>query len=277
MAPTSQQPRPCYFLAPTRTSSPEGSIRLGSIIASPELVDDPISTTSPASPDAASVTTYTERNWSKSVTTELNSGRIGIWASFLQVIVGVGGDVGVSWANEASQTYSAKVMKWTEFRPSLAYIKNAVEDEEVDEFIRGNKFREKVYMVTGVMVASGASGVIRSMRERGIYAHVGVDGTALSGEFSDADDFVFAFRMRQIKVRKTGDITHKAKVDGALFGAEDGDEELRRQKAEEDAIGVTVEGLNDGDADDGDFGMEGTVVDAVDIDGQDCLCVEVEE
>ncbi|KAF2823059.1 hypothetical protein CC86DRAFT_75597 [Ophiobolus disseminans] len=299
MAPTNQQPKPCYFLSPTRTNPPEGLIRLGSIIPSPALVDEPINSIPPATPDASSLTTHTERNWSRHITTASNSGSIGIWASFLQLIVGVGGDIGMNWTNEASQTYSAKVMTWSEFRPSMTYITNAVRDPDVDEFIRGNKFREKVYMVTGVMVASGASGVISAMKERGIYAHIGVDGTILSGGFvplaagpevqfskskvestgfEGADDFVIAFRIRQIKVKKRGEITHKAKVDGALFEVDDGAGELRRREEEEGRIGVMVEGLEEGDATDGEFrGDSFDVRDAVDGNGVECLCVVVEE
>jgi hypothetical protein len=299
MSPSNQQPKPCYFLAPSRTCPPEGYIRLGSIIASPSLVDDPINSKPPAVPDAASVTTHSERDWSRSVTTANNSGRFGIWASFLQMILGVGGDVGVSWANEASQTYTAKVMRWNEFRPSLAYMKAAVADKEVDEFLRGNKLREKIFMVTGVMVASGAAGVIKQMRDRGLYAHVGVDATILSGgmapvaggpdvalnwrhedetSFKDADDFVFAFRLRQIKVKKTGEISHKPKVDGALFGVEDEEKALKRRIENRERFSVLVEGLSDEDATASEFRSDSlNVRGAVDEDGGDCLCVEVEE
>jgi hypothetical protein len=290
--------KPCYYLAPTRTNPPEGVIRLGSIVASPSLVDEPIHTTASATPDPTSVTTHTERNWSKSITAS-NRGRVGIWASFLQLIVGVGGDVGVSIANDTSQNYSANVMKWSEFRPSLAYLRNAVKEEEVDEFIRGNRFREKVYMVTGIMIASGASGVVQRMRERGIYAHVGVDATVFSGgmapvaigpdfkltqstreceAFSNADEFVFAFRLRQIKVKKTGEVTHKAKVDGALFGVGDDEEQLRRREEEERQVGVMVVGLEDGDAGAEEFRLDDLVVrHAVDEEGRECKCIEIAE
>jgi hypothetical protein len=292
MAPSEQRPRLCYFLTPTRTCPPEGHICLGSIIASPSLVDEPISTRPPPPLDPDSVTTHTERQWKRTVTTAANSGQVGIWTSFLQVFVGASIDAGVAWRNDASQSYSAKSMKWSEFRPSLQYIKTAVADEDVDEFVRANKFREKIYMVTGIMVASGASGVIHSMRERGIYAHAGVDGTLFGGgtapfalgpegeynwggkestSFKDSDDFVFAFRLRQIKVKKSGQITSKAKVEGALFGLEDGEQLLRQRALEEEKIGVLVEGLADEDTSGSDFRMED--VDAVDAEGQACLCV----
>lgn len=230
------------------------------------------------------------------MTTAANSGHIGIWTSFLQVLVGASIDAGVSWKNSGLQSYTAKSMKWYEFRPSLHYIRTAVADEEVDEFIRENKFREKIYMVTGVMIASGASGVIRSMRERGLYAHAGVDGTLFSGgaapvalgpegdvkwgrqeatSFEDADDFVFAFRLRQIKVKKSGEITSKAKVDGALFGLEDGEKLLRQRAADEGKIGVLVDGLAEEDASGVDFRLED--VDAVDLEGEACSCVALVE
>jgi hypothetical protein len=294
--PSAQQPKPCYFLAPTRTCPPDGYIRLGSIISSPSTVDDPISSKLPAPPEIQSITTHSERNWSHSVTTSSNSGSVGVWASFLQVVLGAGGDVGVSWENQANQTYSAKTMKWIEFRPSLQYIRAAVTDEEIDEFIRSNKFREKIFMVTGLMVASGASGVINSMRERGLYAHVGVDGTILSGgqapiaagpegslnwgkerqtSFEDADDFVFAFRLRQVKVRKSGDISHKPRTDGALFSKEDDRKIIMESESRRQQVRIEIEGLEDEDATGLDFRMEEW--DAVDGIGQQCLVAGSEE
>lgn len=296
MGPATQQPKPCYFLAPTRTCPPEGYIRLGSIISSPSRVDEPISSKLPAHPEPQYITTHSERNWSQSVTTSSNSGGVGVWVSFLQVVLGVGADVGVSWENQANQTYSAKTMKWIEFRPSLQYIRAAVTDEEIDEFIRSNKFREKIFMVTGVMVASGASGVINSMRERGVYAHVGVDGTILSSgmapiaagpegsfnwgkekqsSFEDADDFVFAFRLRQVKVRKSGEISHKPRTDGALFSKEEDRKIIMESERRRQEVGVEIDGLDDEDATGLDFRMEEW--DAVDRTGQECLCVGTEE
>ncbi|KAH7079794.1 hypothetical protein FB567DRAFT_129080 [Paraphoma chrysanthemicola] len=293
-----QQPKPCYYLAPTRTNPPEGVIRLGSIVTSPSLVDEPISTGSPAIPDPASITTHVERNWSKSITAA-KGGSIGIWASFLQFIVGVGGDVGISASDETTQKYGAKVMKWSEFRPSVDYVRAAVRDKSVHEYIRGNKFRENVYMVTGVMLASGATGVIEKMAERGLYAHVGIDATLLSGgmapiavgpeiestqvmaskeQFGDADEFVIAFRLRQIKVKKTGEVSQKAKVDGALFGIDDVAGELRKRKEEEDRIGIWMEGLEEEDASVEQFRLDELLVrDALGSDGQECLCVEIVE
>ena len=183
-------------------------------------------------------------------------------------------------------------MTWSEFRSSLQYIRASVAEEYVDEFIRANKFREKVYMVTGVMIASGAAGMIHSMRKRGLYVHLGVKGTIISSgiapisagtkgdvhwgneattSFSDPDDFVFAFRLRQIKIRKTGEIVHKPKVDGALFGLEDGQELLRKRTEDENMIEVIVEGMAEEEATGLNFRLG--ELKSIDIRGQECLYV----
>lgn len=134
------------------------------------------------------------------------------------------------------------------------------------------------------------------MRERGLYAHAGVEGTLFSGgaapfalgpegefkwggkestSFEDADDFVFAFRLRQIKIKKSGEITSKTKIDGALFGLQDGEKLLSQRAVEESKTCVFVEGLADEDTSGVDFRLED--VDAVDLEGQACFCVTLLE
>jgi hypothetical protein len=84
--------------------------------------------------------------------------------------------------------------------------------------------------------------------------------------------------LRQIKVKKTGEVTHKAKVDGALFGVGDDEEELRRREEQERQVGVMVVGLEDGDAGAEEFRLDDLVVrDAVDEEGRECSCIEIEE
>jgi len=93
--------------------------------------------------------------------------------------------------------------------------------------------------------------------------------------FKDADDFVFAFRLREIKVKKTGEVTHKPKLKGALFERADDEEVLRKREKEERDIIVEVEGLSDEDATGLDFRLDN--LDAMDEDGQECVYVQSEE
>ena len=146
------------------------------------------------------------------------------------------------------------------------------------------------------MVASGATSTIHLMRRKGLYTHLGVDGTLISGGMTPVsvgtngdiqwggntstslrytDDFVFAFRLRKIKVKKTGEIISKPKVDGALFGLEDGQELLKKRIEDEKYIGITVEGLAEEDTIGSDFRLFS--FDAIDNEGQECWCVRIDE
>ncbi|KAF2492478.1 hypothetical protein BU16DRAFT_564930 [Lophium mytilinum] len=285
--------KPCYFLAPTRTCPPEGPIRLGSIISSPSLPDEPINTM-PLPLEASAIHTHNQTNWT-SCHAKTKSGRIGVWGSFLQFVVGAGGDVSVGWKNEDSQLLMAKNMCTRYFVPSQEYVRATVMEDSVREYIINNKFRERLFMITGVMIASGASGLNSYMRDNGIYAHVGVDATIPCGvpfaggpkfeghqttktdvAFEGADDFVFAFRLRHIKVKKTGEVSHKQYNKGALYDL-DGYKAMYEKRAQEELeLGFEVEGLAEDDATGGEFGLDGEEL-MDEGTGEECLCVVPED
>ena len=170
------------------------------------------------------------------------------------------------------------------FMPKRAFIRESVLQEDVQQYLLDTKFREKIYMITGIMIASGASSVTGYMKEKGMYAHVGVDATMFTGvpisagpelglssktenevSFQDADDFVFAFRVREIKVKKSGEVTDTRFDKGALFsigGDEEGDGK----------VDIEIEGLDDEDTAGHDFGMDVKEISTGD-DDEDCLCV----
>jgi len=220
---SSPQPRSCYFLAPKRTSPQDGYIGLGNISSDPSGPDETLNT-EVFLPNAASISTHVERNRTHTIN-HTSKNRIGILSFLLKLLAGAGADTSFTSASAEYKKYTVRATRWREFRPTLDYIKQAVADEGVQGYIKDNRFQQKIYMIVGVMEPSGASGVVNAMREQGIYAHIGVDGTILSGEMAPVggglkgqyqarssveesykaiDEFVFAFRLGQIKVRKTG-------------------------------------------------------------------------
>ncbi|KAF2815768.1 uncharacterized protein BDZ99DRAFT_514413 [Mytilinidion resinicola] len=271
--------KPCYFLAPTRTCPPEGPIRLSGIISSPSLPDEPINTSTPPL-ESCSIFTHNQRNWT-SWNAKSKSGRIGVWGSFLQSILGAGGDLGNMRTN------------W--FVPSQEYIELAIWEESVRRYIIANKFRERLFMITGVMIASGASGVSKVIQDQGFYTHAGVDATLFSGvplgagpeyechrtarteaEFGDVDDFVFAFRLRQIKVKKTGEVKHAQYNKDALFDLERFKDKYEKTAKDDGLVEMEIEGFAESDATGDDFGLDGEEV--IDEDtGEKCLCVIPED
>jgi hypothetical protein len=112
--------------------------------------------------------------------------------------------------------------------PTLEYVKLAMRHGDVPESLSGWKFKHRVYMVTGIRIASGARMVRSDASSNGVQA--AAEGTipdqSASGgastevtqkssdseEFENATDFVFAYRLNEIRYR--GKVTHKPYMGG---------------------------------------------------------------
>lgn len=283
--------KPTYFLTPPRPYPPTGPIRLGAIIPSPTQPDEPLH--SPALPKPEDVSTFTEKNWTGSHMRK-SSSRFGVWTSFLQMIFSIGGDVSMKIDKEVNQHWDIERMCTMSFMPSQTFIEDCVKCEEVRRYIIGNRFREKIYMVTGVMIASSTTTFRESLEEKGVYVHAGVDATAWAGVpisvgpegkwkrkqvtktgSEREEEFVFAFRVREIRVKRKGGVkTHKLYDKGALFNT---DQKLEEVVLEDE---VEVEGLGE-EADGEEFGLESKeskqILGDMDEQEEDCICVLPEE
>jgi hypothetical protein len=250
-----------YFLAPPRPCPPDGPIRLGAIIPSPKQPDEPLHL--PPLPSQSDTSKFTEHNWSGAYIKN-SSSHFGVWASFLECVLGVGADVTVGLDTASHQTWEVEEMTTQTFRPSREFLEEAVGHKDVKRYITEYRFREKIYMITGVMIASSTKIASQKLEEKGVYVHVGVDATAWTGvpisvgpegnwkrkvqrsESSHrADDFVFAYRIREIKVGRKGGIKSNKLYDkGALFDTE-------KKRKEEEQYEVEVDGMgNELDIDD---------------------------
>lgn len=283
----SQRPRH-YFLAATG-NPPEGPIKLGNIISLPRLADDPINqyTVPVASFPGMEVLEHNEKNPSFDIN-HRKGGQIGIWASFLQML-GVGGDISVETATEGGESWLCDNMQTLSFTPKLEYIVECLKDEGVQHFMRVNKpwlRTSKLYMITGIKIAYGASSTVQWAQDRGLNLHLGVDLTGLGcpvqvgPDFTrdqsvkvvqsqnGADPFVFAFRLRRIKISKSGSIDHQQFNKGAMLGLrERGGSEL------DDDTDIVVEGIEDDDVDGSEFQLlRKSVADNASLDNSACTC-----
>jgi hypothetical protein len=275
--------KPTYFLTPPR---PAGPIHLGAIITSPTRPDEPLH--QPALPPSTDISTIKEYNWS-GTHVKTRSTHFGVWASFLEMILSIGGDVSVSSSKKMHQHWEVERMTTRSFFPSNAFIAGAVAHELVREYITETLFREKIYMITGVMLARATESVRESLVERGVMLSVGVDATAWTGvpvsagpegewarsegkreESVREDEFVFAYRVREIKVRRKGGVkAHRGYDRGALFNTE---KKREKKREKEEAIEVEVVGLGD-DVDDEGEGLETMEVLQDSYDGEQEECV----
>lgn len=265
-----------YFLAPTG-NPPEGPIRLGNIISAPRLVDDPINENYvPLSCMPMETFLHNETNYKFQMGLS-EGGSVGIWASFLQLVLGIGGQGAIESLDEDSEQWACENLQTISFRPTLAYIVKSLEDEGVRNHIRINKpwfGSSKLYMITGVKVAHGAASTVRYARNKGFNLRFGADFSALgvpvgSGpEFSrnsatsveqsqgGAEPFVFAFRLRRIKITRKGDILHGQYDKGTFLSSDRNDNNEPRE------VELLVDGLEDDDADGSEFQLDS--MDAVD-------------
>lgn len=245
----------CYFLAATRNYAPKKRILLGNIVAGPDTPHQPYNR-SPFTIDPNDIDIHNELKWRKESGKD-GDVKVGIWASFMQMIVGVGGDASVGYKYDNKNALTCDTTT-EEFDPSPEFIKECVKDPGIQEFLDKNKkkiikshFPVRIYMITGIKIAKEASLVSEMMKNRNVHLHLGVDGTPagvpVSGgpdvdvnvgksgkeSFQKADTFVLGFRLHQIKISPKGDIKTKQHLDGAALGTgHENDEELEKVELE---------------------------------------------
>jgi hypothetical protein len=207
-------------------------------------------------------------------------------------ILGIGGDVQLEASTTKKDDWNCEILKTTWFTPTTEYIVKSLENTEVKKFLVDNQVwlrRSKVYMITGIKVAYGASSAAERAINIGVKLHLGVDATMATGVpvsggpdigakwcsktmqgSGRAEPFVFAFRLRQIKVSAKGDVAHKQLTSGAMLSLDSatGNEEAK--------IDLIIDGLESEDADADEFALDGwaTVDDAA--ADETCGCSKAE-
>lgn len=283
-----------YFLAPTRDCPPDGPIRLGSIISIPALADEPLNSVSfPIDATKMKIYEHNATNYTF-FKDKRSNGHIGIWASFLSWIFGVGGDAQLSASNDTSNDWTCETLTTKWFTPSTDYIKQSLEDADVKTYLEENKVwekRAKVYMIAGVKIAYGASSTLKLAKDRGINLHFGNGGNDANSEdpagagaaikvnrhegqretFSGTDPFVFAIRLREIVFAPSGGFKHELYNSGAILDLKSGNGDDRSK------VEALVEGLADVDADAKEFSLnDWAAYDTIDSTNDVCACAMAE-
>ena len=282
-------PKKTYFLTPSFNYAPPpiGSIKLGNIIANPASPHRPLNPKATLIPPPAdSIQTTFQNDW-KSTLSKSNSASIGLYAKFLSLILGAGANASVNWDREDASQYAFKKLETTFFDPLdvEGYLANAMEAPNVKRFIEKSRIRKPVYMVTGLKIARGGRIKSSKIRGHGGAVSIGLDGTALAApvevgpeveiqrergeavEWNTEDDFVFAYRLSKIKVKRRAEkIREEEYVKGALYDAETAKD------------GVVEPSLFEIDEIEGDEAIakdfEDQSVDAGDDGGDDaCICI----
>ncbi|TVY30643.1 hypothetical protein LHYA1_G001226 [Lachnellula hyalina] len=229
-----------YFLAPTRHTPPDGPIALGNIIKDPR---SPEITLNNANSEAvlklAAKHIDVDESHSSKYLTQETFFRGEIFAKFL---AGFNLGTGAKWGNDASTAYRFDKLTTQSIYPSLSDIKEIFNEPAVQENIKDSRFRDNVYMITGVQIAYGADFIASTIREQGGFLHFRADltptdapvnvgataeasnqhGQMLSSHISEKTPFVLAYRLREIIYRRAAVREHKDVNNGDLMGIEGG-------------------------------------------------------
>ncbi|KAL7918811.1 hypothetical protein ACQKWADRAFT_230481 [Trichoderma austrokoningii] len=262
-----------YFLSPITTIPPEGPIRLGSIVEDPSFIQEPMNNP-PVPPASAGEEVYLHN--AANSTIALNASKsfaLGLFAKFQQLLQG---KISGKGSSAVEETWSFDNLQTQWFTPSNEYIKQSLQQMEVQEFIAQNYSylrRTKLYMVTGIMVAEGASSAIKAAKQNELHLSLGIDtplpqvpitvlpqldlegASGVAKSQGKSDTVVFAFQLRRIKISPAGGILHAQYTDGALLSVH------KDTGLEKKSYQIVVDGIDEDDVDPAEFGLEGSSFD----------------
>ncbi|EEQ31849.1 hypothetical protein McanMca71_007798 [Microsporum canis] len=231
---------PTYFLCPLADpvpAAPEGPLALGSVLKSPNVPLSPLNRDAALTPPK--VVSTVETDWQKSVS-DSTSMSFGIFASFMELVLGAGADVSVDHSRANHSNFAFDKLTTLSFEPTLEYIKEALQAAGVRQYrdSRGLARCKSLYIVTGLKLASGAAIRYVSQHGPGIAAQVGVDGSAAGvpisvgptghwarertqeTSFYRGDEFIFAYRLHKISFFLQPDPATNLYIKGAFLDAE---------------------------------------------------------
>jgi hypothetical protein len=231
---------PSYIPAPNWDIPADSSVVvLGRMIKDPKNPESQIPKSNVVSIAPSDIQLGDKEDW-HTTSTQFRSGKIGVWAKCLQ-IVGLGGDLSFSKLKSSLEDHKFGRLETKYFLPD-EYLKKALEDPFVQGYLEVNSGRKPVYMITGIKIARGASVSTEKKKDIGVDGKLGVDLTALAAtpvsfgpegklerndrrkiEYSKSTDYIFAYRLTRLKLKKGGGFSGKSYVSGAVFG-NDGDE-----------------------------------------------------
>lgn len=213
-----------YFLCPTSDfidPPPAGPLRLGSIIRSTSTPHLPLNGANIV-PVPNAVPPLVETDWRKTISAKTGFG-VGVYAQFLQLVTGglkLGPEVDVEHSSQTARAFAFDTVTTLSFEPTPQYIEEAVKAPAVQAWLTEPRQRlapsVSLLIVTGMKLVKGAK-IKHSITEgTNITGNAGISIAPLGmtfgpkghwssanddeTEFSRASEFVFAFRVKRLKI-----------------------------------------------------------------------------
>lgn len=284
------QNKPEWFSAP-RDVLPDSTITPGRLIVDPRTPEGPPYLDAALSIPATDlrVTNYPYQNKKE----DEKGGSFGLFASFMSAF-GVGGDLSGNLKSGRSLDIDVDRLQTVMFDPSAEYLEETLNSPKNLAYLRDQRFKRSLYLVTGVKTAYGAKLTRSRSEQRGGEAKLGISPNvpgleigptasySQTGKVTETvqgpTDFVFAYRLNKLHYSRTRSKYVQQKfTSGALYSdevdLEDEDEaEEKAAESEGEEFAEVVGGLEDDDAGRAEFKISGeTVFD--EEDGEPCIII----
>lgn len=228
-----------YFQAPNLDINPESETapKLGSIFATLETLMAPLNQYEYVSPPASLMNASSSAGFEETASSSLGAS-VGLKATTAYGIGGSGDPI-YALARDRKNVYSCELLETAEFAPTPEFVTECIRaSQRVQNFLE-NAFvgRKRVYMVTGLKIATGFSTSSTRETQHSPKLKIGVvpvqggpeiDMTAAGKRTvvhgRTVNKIVFAYRVIRIKMKWDGQAQYKYKS-GGKYGVDDSDED----------------------------------------------------
>ncbi|EQB57005.1 hypothetical protein CGLO_02932 [Colletotrichum gloeosporioides Cg-14] len=224
-----------YFLSPSWDLQPN-EVVLGSVIGNLKLPQKSISQMSFDDTVQSEVRIQTTTEAS-GLAKASNGWSGGIFSSFIQ-LVAVGGELSYSTASNVEIEYFCDTVVTSRLSLSAEYVKKVAGDEAVDTYLKFGGLNSKLFIITGVKVATGVTITTTEEKAQDGKASVGLDIPQVGVKFGPQGTWssiqqskhtitidgpiVFAFQVEKLKISRRGGITSSPYVKGTMLGNQKG-------------------------------------------------------
>lgn len=229
------------MLLPSFAFLPDRDLRLGTVLTSAQgstrnKIPDPKrplnkSTRRPI--PASEITTQDYKPWSWD-SSKARSTKTGLHAG-ISLLAGLGGSISKEGAKGYDLAIDCENVRASTFRPDRKYLAQTVQDYDIKS-IAGKKFlAPPLYMVVGLMVASGANVTVSHNRSFAFSGDLSVDGTSNGIPLSlgpeaehshssssklkgvPTEPFILAYEVVRLRMKRHGEVEERDEKGWALF------------------------------------------------------------
>jgi hypothetical protein len=228
------------MLLPNFSFLPNRDIHLGTVLTSAKgsKIPDPKrplnkSTRLPIHDSEITSQEYKPWSWDSSKATTTKTGL----HAGISLLTGLGGSISKEGAKGYNLTIDCARVRTSSFRPDKRYLARTVQDDEIRALAEKKLLAPPLYMVVGLMVASGAAVSVSRNRSCGFSGDLSVDGSSVGVPISlgpeaeygrsrysklqgvPTEPFILAYEVVRLRMKRRGEVEERDEKGWALFSS----------------------------------------------------------